>query len=102
MNSLPLAFHPDARQDALEAYQWYFKRSPQAAKAFQEELQEAGFAIQRSPARWAGYRWGTRRYLMKRFPFVIVYRVTAEQIQVAAVAHGRRKPGYWKARVASG
>lgn len=98
MDSLPLAFHPDARTDALEAFDWYLQRSPQAAAAFQEELHDAGLAIQRDPERWARYRWGTRRYLMKRFPFVVVYRVAPPRIEIMAIAHGRRRPAYWKSR----
>ena len=56
MDSLPLAFHPDARTDALDAYDWYLQRSQQAAAAFQDELRAAGLAIQRNPERWARYR----------------------------------------------
>ena len=37
---------------------------------------------------------------MRRFPYLIVYRVTASAIQVVAVAHARRRPGYWKTRLA--
>jgi toxin ParE1/3/4 len=99
MASLPLFVHPDARFDALEAYDWYSQRSQQAAEAFQEELRAAGRAIERSPERWTCYLFGTRRYLMKRFPFVIVYRVGNERIEIIAVAHGRRRPGYWRNRV---
>ncbi len=54
--------------DALEAYHWYSQRSQQAADAFQEELQDAGRSIEHSPELWARYLFGTRRYLMKRFP----------------------------------
>jgi toxin ParE1/3/4 len=95
----PLEFHPDARLDAFEAFDWYAERSQRAAGAFRQELQDAGRAIQHSPERWANYLFGTRRYLMKRFPFVIVYRVAGDRIEVMAVAHGRRKPGYWKGRL---
>jgi plasmid stabilization system protein ParE len=101
MADLPLAIHPDARKDALAAYDWYLERSREAAVAFQHELEIAGNAIQRDPERWANYLSGTRRYLLKRFPFVVVYRVTNEQIEVIAIAHGRRKPGYWRARLES-
>ena len=101
MAELPLQFHPDARVDALEAFDWYAERSQEAANAFQQELQDAGSAIQRSPKRWANYLSGTRRYLMKRFPFVLVYRVGAERIEIVAVAHGKRRPGYWKDRLDS-
>ncbi|MCL4204555.1 MAG: hypothetical protein KJ000_18875 [Pirellulaceae bacterium] len=59
----------------------------------------AGCAIQSHPERWADYWFGTRHYLMKRFPFVIVYRVTANHIEIVAVAHARREPGYWRKRL---
>ncbi|WP_417738002.1 type II toxin-antitoxin system RelE/ParE family toxin [Rosistilla oblonga] len=36
---------------------------------------------------------------MKRFPYVIVYRVATDRIEILAVAHGRRKPGFWKERL---
>ena len=101
MARLPLEFHPDARIDALEAYEWYAVRSQEAADAFQEELQDSGRAIQASPERWANYLLGTRRYLMKRYPFVIVYRLAVERIEIVAEVHGRRKPGYWKRRLDS-
>ena len=101
MARLPLEFHPDARIDAIEAYDWYAGRSQQAADAFQEQLQDAGRAIQHSPERWATYLFGTRRYLMRRYPFVIVYRVAVDRIEIMAVAHGRQKPGYWKGRLYS-
>jgi plasmid stabilization system protein ParE len=101
MASLPLEFHPDARIDALEAYDWYAERSQEAAGAFQQELEDAGRAIRRSAERWAKYLFGTRRYLLKRFPFVVVYRETVQRIEIVAVAHGRRRPGYWKGRFGS-
>jgi toxin ParE1/3/4 len=41
---------------------------------------------------------GTRKYLLRRFPYAVIYRVTDEAIEVVAVAHGRRRPGYWKTR----
>ena len=102
MAELPLEFHPGARTDAIEAYDWYAERSPTAAHALLEELVNAGFAIQRTPEFWARYSFGTRRYLMKRFPFVVIYRVAADRIEILAVAHGRRRPEYWKDRLKPG
>jgi plasmid stabilization system protein ParE len=101
MSPLPIEFHPEARTDALEAYHWYAKRSERAAEAFRESIKAAGESIRQSPERWASYLHGTRRYLLKRFPFVIVYRLTKHRIEIIAVAHGRRKPGFWKVRLDS-
>ncbi|MEZ5943878.1 MAG: type II toxin-antitoxin system RelE/ParE family toxin [Planctomycetaceae bacterium] len=92
MDSLPLEFHPDAQVEAIQAHNWYAERSISAAEAFQDELQKAGRAIQIAPSRWALYLHGTRQYIMKRFPYVVVYRVSPHRIEIVAVAHGKRKP----------
>ena len=94
MAKLPLELHPDARADAIDAFDWHAERYFEIANAFRQELQDAGRAIQDSPERWAKYLAGTRRYLMKRFPFVIVYRVASARIEIVAVTHGSRKPFY--------
>ncbi|WP_417735557.1 type II toxin-antitoxin system RelE/ParE family toxin [Rosistilla oblonga] len=99
MAKLPLEFHPDARLEALEAYDWYAERSQRVAYTFHDELQGAGRAIEHNPERWESYLLGTHRYLMKRFPYVIVYRVATDRVEILAVAHGRRKPGFWKERL---
>ena len=56
--------------------------------------------IARFPEVWAAYpkRRGVRRYVMKRYPFVIVYRELAKEIRVLAVAATKRRPGYWRRR----
>ncbi len=40
----------------------------------------------------------TRRLLLPRFPYQIVYRIRPGEIVVVAIAHSRRRPGYWKSR----
>ena len=102
MSRLSLEFHPDARADVLEAYDWYADRSQIAADAFQEEIKRAGIAIQRNPLLWGNYLFGTRRYLLKRFPYIVVYRLAEDRIEIIAVVHGRRRPGVWKDRLKSG
>jgi len=99
MARLPLDFHPEARLEADAAFDYYRERSRRAAEAFYLELDNAGIAIQKTPYSWEEYLAGTRRYLLKRFPYVIVYRVTEHRIEVVAVAHGHRKPGYWADRL---
>lgn len=40
----------------------------------------------------------TRRVLVRRFPYQIVYKVVADEIVIIAIAHLKRRPGYWKTR----
>jgi len=42
---------------------------------------------------------GIRRVLLQRFPFAVVYQVEPELILIVAVAHQRRRPGYWRDRI---
>ena len=51
-----------------------------------------------TPSVWPEFESGARRYVLRRYPFSIVYRVAGELIEVIAVAHQRRKPYYWRDR----
>jgi toxin ParE1/3/4 len=98
MAKYSVEFHPEARLEADAAFDYYCERSPRAAEAFYLELARADRAIRKSPESWAEYLYGTRRYLLEQFPFV-VYRVSDQRIEILAVAHGHRKPGYWAERL---
>ena len=99
MSRPTVEFHPEAIEEARAAREWYQARSPAAAEAFVAELDAAIARIVDAPGRFGGYLQGTRRCLMRRFPYIVVYRQTEARVQVVAVAHGRRRPGYWKARL---
>ncbi|TMI91117.1 MAG: type II toxin-antitoxin system RelE/ParE family toxin [Bacillati bacterium ANGP1] len=70
-----------------------------AARGFGEELRHAVEAVATAPDRWPRYGARARRYLFPRFPFSLVYRLRDGEVEVLAVAHGRRRPGYWQARM---
>jgi plasmid stabilization system protein ParE len=99
MAKLPVDYHPAARLEANEAFDWYLDRSLSAAERFQRELERAQIAIQASPEVWGEYLAGTRHFLLKRYPYAVVYRVSEDRIEIVAIAHGRRKPGYWTDRL---
>ena len=91
-------FHPDAVAEAQAAAEWYRQRNETAADAFLVELDRAVERVVDAPHRWPAYFHNTRRFLLRRFPFAVVYRLSGDMVQVVAVTHGRRKPGYWKTR----
>jgi plasmid stabilization system protein ParE len=101
MAKLPLRYHPEARAEAFDAFEWYRLRSSNASRRFQQQLELAQGAIQDSPESWAAYLHGTRRYQLKRYPYLVVFRIQSNQIDIIAVAHGRRRPGYWRDRLRS-
>lgn len=92
-------FHPAAAEEATAAYEWYAERSPAAARGFREELRHAVEAVAEAPERWPRYGTRARRYLFPRFPFSMVYWLRGGEVEVIAVAHGKRRPGYWQPRL---
>ena len=94
-----LEYLDEALEEAEAAARWYAERSATAAIGFSDEIDAAEAAIARLPEAWPRFDHGTRRYLLRRYPFSIVYRVESHRVLVVAVAHGHRQPGYWKSRV---
>ena len=93
-----LGFHPEAVAEARGAARWYRERNPDAAEAFLTELERAFFRIAEAPERWPVIESGRRRFVLRQFPFSNIYRLQSGQVEVLAVAHGRRRPGYWRDR----
>jgi toxin ParE1/3/4 len=92
--------HPEAVAEAQAARRWYQLRSESAARAFLAELDAGIESIRRAPDLYPSYLHETRCYLLRRFPYLIVYRATAATVHVYAIAHSRRRPGYWRERTA--
>ena len=80
-------FHEEAAGEFLAAVEWYLARNERVASRFAQ-----------APQRWPSYSHGTRKFVLRRFPFLVIYRELATVIQVLAVAHAHSRPGYWKFR----
>ena len=91
-------FHYEAFEEAEAAQRWYSERSLVAARAFTAELGHAIEIVSESPERWPRSSANTRRYVFPRFPFSLVYRMKDNVIEIVAVAHHKRRPGYWRHR----
>jgi plasmid stabilization system protein ParE len=94
-----LRIHEGARREANQATVRYAERSLPAARRFRDELL-AGFSSAAAfPLRYPSYLHGTRRVLLKKFPYFIVFLDWQDEVYVVVVAHAKRRPGYWKRRV---
>ncbi len=99
MSPKAVEYHKGATADLRSAVAWYQERSPKAALDFIEELQRATEAVREAPERWPTGKNNTRRFLLWRFPFVIIYSERESVITIWAVAHGSRRPEYWAQRL---
>lgn len=98
---IKIEFHPEAEQELSEAKRWYRQRSRLAARAFATEIAGSFRQIAESPDRWPEVRPGERRFILSKFPFSILYRVRPNVVFITAVAHQKRRPGYWRDRKAN-
>ncbi|MGA2022943.1 MAG: type II toxin-antitoxin system RelE/ParE family toxin [Candidatus Sulfotelmatobacter sp.] len=92
-------FHPLAWRELEEADRWYFSHSYEVSLDFLSDLYAAVEDIARAPRRWPTHLHGTRRLVMQRFPFSIIYLDDPDLITIIAVAHSKRRPGYWEGRL---
>ena len=94
-----LAFHPAAAEEFGAAAEYYDAAAPGLGSRFVLAVRRATDLALAHPTGGAerGVA-GTRRLVVHGFPYEVVYRVRGELVEVVAVAHLRRRPGYWRER----
>lgn len=91
--------HPYARAELRAARNWYYQRSPLSAIAFAQTVDKAISSIKEAPNTYPLADHGTRKFVLQRFPFSIFYRAWETEVVIVAVAHEKRRPGYWSSRM---
>lgn len=94
-----ISFHPDVAEDIKGAYFWYEKQLQGLGDRFILELEDGYEGIINFPNSWANFQYGFKRYILNKFPFSIVYKISNNQIIVISIMHNSRKPNYWYDRV---
>lgn len=84
-----------------EAARWYDSRRRGLGHEFLEAVEEALASLRDwpsigTPVETGGHRF--RRVRVGGFPYHLPYRMTDDEVQVLAIAHDRRRPGYWAPR----
>lgn len=89
----PARFAAAARDEFLAGVQQY-------GAQFRDAVNHAIKRIRRFPEAWGAFpgQPSIRRFVLKRFPFVVAYRETSTEIRVLGVAPTKRRPAYWKRR----
>jgi toxin ParE1/3/4 len=70
----PLEFHEAAAAELESAFDWYLARDERVASGFLDEVSRAVEMIAHAPQRWPASQGGVRRFVLRRFPFLILYR----------------------------
>jgi plasmid stabilization system protein ParE len=87
-----------AESEFTDALCWYAERSETIARRFDDEFSQALVVIVNDPERFPRMDSRHRFYLMRSFPYQILYRSVGNIVTVIAVAHTARQPTYWAGR----
>ena len=95
---LPFRLHPEAEAEALEAAAYIKADDVIQGDLLIKALEDAITWARRQPLIFRCFDGEFRRVRVGKFRYSLVFRVADEEIQVLAVMHTSRKPGYWKER----
>ena len=94
-----VSFHEDADAEMVEAAQYYEDRAFGLGASFLDAVQEAIDKVSSDPEAYQLVGKEIRQKLLRRFPYSILYAVDNDRIRIVAIAHHKRRPGYWKSRL---
>ena len=83
----------------IEASFLYEAASPGLGADFLDDVQRVIDLLREQPKLGRSVGRNLRRAVFPRFPFSIIYAEESDSILVVAVAHQKRRPGYWRARL---
>jgi plasmid stabilization system protein ParE len=91
-------YHPKASAEALHSARYYNRRQPGLGAEFFDELDRTVAQVREDPLCFPADADGIRSWRLRRFPFRAYYIIEPDRIRILAVAHLRRRPGYWRER----
>lgn len=92
-------FHPEAEQEFDKTVEYYEECQLGLGLEFAEEVYATIARIIQYPNAWSTMSQNTRRCLVNRFPYGMIYQIKSDILRIIAVANLHRRPGYWKDRV---
>lgn len=96
---MKFTFHPYAKIEFNNAIDYYEKRKTGLGREFADEIYEAIERILRFPNAHSPLSLNSRRCLVSRFPYGLIYQIRDSDILIVAVMHLNREPNYWQDRI---
>jgi len=94
-----IEFLPEADEEFREAARYYESEAAGVGLSFIAAVHKAVDDIVEFPLATQIHRAGIRKKVLRHFSYNIFYAVETDTIVIAAVAHQRKRPNYWRARL---
>jgi len=95
----PIGFHPEAGAELRACARYYESQRAGLGKRFLGAVRDATRRIQAFPLLCHVLEGDIRQCRVLRFPYGLIYRPKQDRIEIVAVMHLHREPGYWKSRI---
>jgi toxin ParE1/3/4 len=92
-------FRPEAKRDVLNSRRWYEREEAGLGEVFAQSLAEVIDRIESMPRMYPMAHHDARRAKMRKFPYLVYYRIVEDQIEIIAVLHGSRDPEVSRKRI---
>ena len=93
-----VSFGPSAQRELEEAADFYDLESPGLGIRFGDAVSAALEALLGFPESCPELLGKTRKLVLQRYPYSVLYWTDGTHIVVSAIAHQSRRPGYWRDR----
>lgn len=97
--TLAADFRPEAVADVVEAKRWYEEQETGLGDSFATSVEQIVDRIKSMPRMYPVAHRDVRRGQLRKFPYLIYYRVHPNRLEVVAVLHGSRDPRLWRERI---
>lgn len=78
-----------------DAFEYYELQLPGLGEKFFNEVFETIELISQFPQLWSQNSEHTRKAVLRKFPYNLIYSILNNNIYIIAVAHQNRAPEYW-------
>ncbi len=92
---MKVIFSKYAKLELEDATYFYDLEFEGLGHRFKEEVKKAIKRITEYPKAWSIERGDSRKCLLHKFPYKLLYSIEEDHIFIIAVAHQHRKPDYW-------
>ncbi len=87
-----------ALREIIAALEYYEGQASGLARSLDADLTRSLDFVKANPHLGSPFQSGTRRVVLHRFPYTVVYKELKDEILVVAFAHQKQRPGYWRDR----
>jgi toxin ParE1/3/4 len=96
--TLILDYHPEAAIELIETARFYEESGAGLGHRFLDAVDVSLEMLQRSPLLGCSDECGRRKWLIRGFPYMVIYRLEDSLLHILAIAHTSRNPRYWENR----